>query len=155
MTKPKQAQVTWADVYSTSKYIADNVVKPDLIIGIASGGIIPTAIIARRLNVFNVQHIGIKSYTEQKTQESIQLYYKPNLSNITADKKILIVDDLLDSGSSFKYVCNYLMDNGIRSTNIQCAALYYKIKDSDQFIPNNFVQGTNCPGDVWLVYPWE
>lgn len=154
MKESIQKYVDWTEVNHLCNVIANNVVKPDLIIGIATGAMIPTSIVARKLNIFNVEFIGLKSYTKEKTQNSIQLYHKPDLE-FASDKKILVIDDLLDSGNSFNYVNNYLLSLGLLQSNIQYAVMHYKIKDEKQYKPLNFVYGTQCAGDVWLAYPWE
>lgn len=154
MKTSKQQYIDWPEVYHLCNYVADNVIKPDLIIGIAAGGVIPAAIIAKRLKVYNVEFIGIKSYTEEKLQETIQMYQAPQ-HPIPLDKKILIIDDLLDSGNSFKYIRNYLYNLSVSPFNVQFGAMHYKLKTEDQFKPHNFVYGTQCAGDVWLAYPWE
>ena len=151
--EPEKLVVDWQTVYHLCRHIATEVVKPDLIIGIAAGGLIPTAMIAKRLKVYNIDHIGIRSYGEDKKRGNIELYHEPNLRLVPEHAKILVIDDLLDSGSSFEYVETYLEELGY--SNIQCASLHFKVKHDDtQYKPRNFVCGSKC-GDVWVSYPWE
>ena len=101
--------------------------------------------LAYLLEIDKIYTIGYKSYKGKK-QTQLKLIKKLKLS----DKKILLVDDLSDTGKTLKRAFNdlqtpiYLLHNYISS-----ATLYYK-KDT-KFLPNFTVKQIND----WIQFPWE
>ncbi|WP_106827991.1 phosphoribosyltransferase [Parabacteroides pacaensis] len=79
----------------------------DMIIAIANGGVIPAAILNQRLNT-DLQLLKIRlrdanqqpMYTEPKLLTSINFDYK--------DKTILLVDDRVKTGSTFRFALGLL-----------------------------------------------
>lgn len=126
---------------------------PDLIIGVAGGGVIPAGIIARALKCYNIEFIGLRSYNENCSQDShLQMYRIPNLTTQSRSQQVLVIDDILDTGNTFKFVDEYLRDKNFK--NIQYAALHHKLKPL-QYVPDNLVYGTQCESESWIEYPWE
>lgn len=147
-----QNHCDWNQVYIYIANIVNKISRPDLIIGIAGGGIIPASMIARQLKMYNITYIGLKSYSDHNVQNEIQMYLEPDLSKQDVNQNVLIVDDILDTGNTFKYMHEYLTKKQFK--NIQYAALHHKLKPL-QYIPSNLVYGTQCESNIWIQYAWE
>jgi hypoxanthine phosphoribosyltransferase len=147
--------VNWNSIHLYCQTIANKVKKPNLIIGIAGGGLIPTSIIARHLKCYNILYIALRSYNIDNTQSNeMEMYHVPEMSFQDRDQQVLVIDDILDTGNTFKYMDWYLKSRDFK--NIQYAALHHKIKDTNiQHIPNDFIYGTQCQNTSWIEYPWE
>lgn len=119
----------------------------DAIIGVARGGMVPATRLAYTLYK-PLYCISVKSYSENKEQENMELLQVPILTKET--KRVLIVDDINDSGNTFRYIRNYFLNHFPN-----CACSFFSIFAKEG---NNFPQatyGSKVPNDTWLVFPWE
>ena len=115
--------------------------RPDFIVGISRGGLVPARILSDILDA-KVLIIGIKFYkgvgeTDPRPTITQDL---PKLEG----KKILIVDDIADSGNSLIAATEYLKGNELRT-----ATLHYK--ETSKLKPDYFIDTAT----QWIVYPWE
>jgi hypoxanthine phosphoribosyltransferase len=103
--------------------------------------------------------------------ELFQIYLKKQLANVSVEfyeqfgetkgkptitqpisisvkeKKLLIVDDVADTGQSLVLVKKYLKDEG--ASEIKIASIYYK--PWSIVIPDYYQKETN----LWIIFPWE
>ncbi|MGE0207493.1 MAG: phosphoribosyltransferase, partial [Candidatus Babeliales bacterium] len=63
-------------------------------------------------------------------------------------KYILIVDDLVDTGETMKFLIEALKDS-LPKTTIKIATLYYK--PTSCIKPDYYIEETTN----WIVFPWE
>lgn len=121
------------------------------VISLNRGGCIPGVVISHRLNanhgVFTVQSYNGK----EKMKEVKHDLYISMLGQIHPSDRILIVDDILDSGDSLKAVMKKIpkIDSDIK--NIDTAVLCYKPKSS--VTPTYY--GEEVSGHTWVSFPWE
>lgn len=132
-----------------SDEVADKIMasgfSPDVLIGIATGGLIPLSLLARRFPEAEVLTISAKSY-EKETQGQIQIGGLPDTN--LAGKNVLVVDEIVDRGTTLKRVKELLADKGIMS--IQTAVLFVH-KEHCEFPPDFYAKETA----EWIVFPWE
>src|ERR1700686_2556382 len=76
------------------------------IVAIPRGGLVPAAIIARELELRVIETVCIASYHDYKTQGGLQVLktIAPEIAKGGDGAKILIVDDLVDTGATAKLV---------------------------------------------------
>jgi hypoxanthine phosphoribosyltransferase len=129
-----------------SEKISKSGYQPDIIVGIARGGMVPANILADLLNVRQVSMIRVEFY-EDIAKPSIQPVLTQFLSVEVNGKKILLVDDISDSGQSLKVVKQYLIERG--AVEVKIATLYAKV--TTQTMPD-FVEKITVH---WIVFPWE
>ena len=96
--------VSWDKIHEICLIFADEIkqdgFKPDLIIAIARGGLPVARIMADLLVVRNMKSIQIKSYDNQKKSSLIKI--ESFKKELFIKKKILICEDIVDSGDSLK-----------------------------------------------------
>ena len=147
----------WQQVHEMCNTLSLMVERPDLIIAVARGGLIPAALVANVLNVRRIYNVGIKSYLEPGLHDVPTVYQRiDNESHLwEPDTKILVIDDILDTGSTFKYLHNDLSkEKGF--TDISYATLHYKVRnDINQYIPPNHVFVEEVYQTTWVEYAWE
>jgi hypoxanthine phosphoribosyltransferase len=138
----------WKDIEELVEGLADKMdgFNPDVLIGISRGGLVPVRLLSDYLNNPNVAIFRIEFYKGiGQTNE------KPEITHpLTIDvkgKKVLIVDDVSDSGKSLIVAKEYIEKLGAKEVRI--ATLHYKPRSS--FKPDYYVGET----DAWIVYPWE
>ncbi len=125
--------------------------KPDGIIGILRGGAVPCLVIHElfKLNGLEIPFdmITAKSYNG-KEQAEVKLR---GLSEVEAfDKKLLLVDDLWDTGNTLNRIISVL--NSMGAKEIRTATLYYKPTKNLQIIkPDYYLRETS----EWVVFPHE
>ena len=113
--------------------------KPTHIVGIARGGLVPAVMLSHRLNL-PMETLGV-SFRDNKATHHTK--FKP-----IKDARYLIVDDINDSGTTFKVVTDIFKN---RRLNHRTAALINKEKsDFDvDFYGEMFYH------DDWINFPWE
>ncbi|ORE96475.1 xanthine phosphoribosyltransferase [Acuticoccus yangtzensis] len=117
----------------------------EAIICITRGGLVPSAIVARELGVRVIDTICIVSYGEFKQLENLSVLkdVAPNVTDIDP-KKLLIVDDLVDTGKTAQLVREKL-------PGVHVATVYAKPSGRPQV--DTFV--TEVSQDTWIYFPWD
>ena len=141
---------TWNQIYEmllsqAQKILAQNY-RPDIVIGIARGGLIPALILADLLETSEFATIQIEFYVDINQTNSEPTLKQP-LTAIVAHKKVLVVDDIADSGESLKLAKTHLQDQG--ASKIKTATLYQKPQSTTT--PNFYEKQTTN----WVVFPWD
>lgn len=113
------------------------------IITIARGGLIPAAMIAHRLGCKKpIQIINTKSYDDDNNRKELELKIPPDLY---FTKNTLIVDDIVDTGETFKAIMKRL-DGGRYCSLIT--------KQRERFM-EDFFFGVEVSKNTWVQFPWE
>ena len=141
---------TWGQIYdltlSLAKKISASGYRPQVIVGIIRGGLVPARILADLLEVPQVATIQVEFYVNiGKTAAEPVL--KQGLAVPVAGKRVLVVDDIADSGKSLQLALDYLQVQG--AADVRSATLYYKPKSL--VMPSFFEKVT----EFWVVFPWE
>jgi hypoxanthine phosphoribosyltransferase len=146
--------INYENIFDYARYLCECIkesnFKPDIILGISRGGLILTRIIADMLGVEDIKIIGAKSYFSiGKKEEDVVLY---NLDDVKlTSQKVLIVDDVADSGKTLEVIANYVeKDLNVGCGNYKVATLHYK-PNTSVYEPDFYVVETK----QWVVYPWE
>lgn len=129
-----------ADIQKLAKQIKS---KYNCILGISRGGNIPATILAEALNI-PLCIIAISSYKKTKKTE-VKVYNGISNSNaFFTSKKILIVDDLIDTGDTMKYLLKVIGDK-----KVDIAVIYNKQKEIvPEYCVENIKKG-------WIKFPYE
>jgi len=120
--------------------------KPDVIVGVSRGGWIPARILSDLLENSNLANVKVECY-EGFNEVGKKATLTQRLSADVSGKRVLVVDEVADSGRSLKLVTQHIQEQG--ASQIKTAALYYK-RDS-AFTPDYYEEETYC----WVVFPWE
>ena len=144
--------VSWAEAYRLARALAHKIVesgfKPDIIIGISRGGLVP----ARMICDFLLQDELIPTQTEHwgvaSKHETARIKYSlPKEADISG-KNVLVVDDVADTGDSISLIMDYLEQK--EPIEIRTAVLHYKT--SSTVIPDYW--GEKLEDWNWIIYPW-
>ena len=126
----------------------ERVSKIDTIICIGRGGYVPGTYISHKLGVDKVYTIVTKSYTDDNKQGELKLIQAPNLND--DDQRILIVDDIVDSGNTYKAIKKWF-SIVYPTKDLIFASIAYKEKSTF----SDVVYGLVVPENDWIVFPWE
>ena len=112
---------------------------PDLIIGIARGGVIPAVLLSKRLNVKDMYVLKVR-------KEGGERRVMAEIFTDVSKKKVLLIEDMLETGKSMIVAKQYLEENGATAIT---ACLY--IMSQTEVQPDYFLR--EVP-DV-VHFPWE
>jgi xanthine phosphoribosyltransferase len=149
-TADKIFPVSWDQFHRDSRALAWRLHAAgpfDALVCITRGGLVPAAIVARELNVRVIETVCIASYHDYKNQGDITVI-KGIAEEITAmgtqGRRVLIVDDLVDTGRTAKVVRDLLPE-------AHFATVY--AKPMGRPLVDTFV--TEVSQDTWIYFPWD
>ncbi|WXG40796.1 MAG: phosphoribosyltransferase [Candidatus Freyarchaeum deiterrae] len=150
MTKVEFIALSWDEVYDLllklAKKIVDQNFKPDLIVGIARGGWVVARILSDLLDIRKIGSIRVEFY-EDVLLTRVRPLITQEISVEVGGKKVLLCDDVADTGKSLEVAADYLKKKGVSDMKISTIHL----KPKSLVCPNYYVSET----DAWIIYPWE
>jgi hypoxanthine phosphoribosyltransferase len=144
--------VSWDEAYQLAKSLANKIkrsgFRPDMVIGVARGGFVPARIVCdilfqKDLTSIRVEHWGVASSLGKAKIK----YPLPEEAAING-KRILIVDDVADSGGTYAAILDYMKAKA--PAEVKTASLHYKTCSS--LIPDYW--GEKQDTWQWIIYPW-
>ncbi|MFW6310159.1 MAG: phosphoribosyltransferase [Prolixibacteraceae bacterium] len=137
------------EVYRLSVQLAEKISASstafDAVVGIARGGFPPARFLCDFLNIERLYSIQIKHYGSGAEQKEKAEILNENIGKIT-NKKILLADDVNDSGKSLQAASGLLQSASVLKT----AVLHEK---NTTEIKADFA-GETIDEWKWLIYPW-
>lgn len=142
------------DSFAFARKIYDTGYRPDLLIGLWRGGT-PIAISVHEFFVFkghNCANLPVKcvSYAGLAQTNSFAIDLPEKFESFLAPgKKILVVDDVFDSGQTAFKLKELLLNHGC---DPKIATLYYKPENNrTSIVPDFYLKSTQ----EWIVFPHE
>jgi uncharacterized protein len=142
---------SWDEILEKSIKLAEKIrlfekEQFDGIVGISRGGLALTRIMSDLLDTQNVMITRCEYYTdigEKKKKPVITQKIQGKISG----KKILVVDDVADSGESLIVIKEYLESKN--PSDLKISTIF--IKPWCKMFPDYYVSKT----DAWIIFPWE
>jgi len=122
----------------------------DCLLVITRGGLVPACLISEQLGLRNILVAAVMFYTGVDERVEAPIFLQFPADPLLAGKKVLVVDDVWDSGRTILAVKARVQEAQGRPT---LAVLHYKPKYS-QF-PNTRPDFFGAESADWLVYPWD
>lgn len=143
--------LTWDAFGQASRDLAQEVVDdgfhPDLILGIARGGLLPAGTISYALGIKNLHVINVEFYTgvNERLEMPVMLPPVPQAVDLSA-KSVLIVDDVADTGGTLQLVRDFCTEH---VADARCAVIFEKDRSA---VKCEYVwKRTND----WIDFPWS
>lgn len=132
------------DAFTLLRKIEASGQRLDLIVAIARGGMTIAQILSDFLSL-PVATFTVSSYKDlhQGKSSDVSFHVGGDLKN----KRILLVDDVSDTGKTFERGVEYLHKLG--ATSVATASLL--VKPQSKYIPDFYVKKTSA----WIVFPYE
>ena len=135
----ERSYCTWQDVDLLVQNLAYKIQrsckKYDAILAITNGGIVPARLMARELNINDIQFIPIRN----------KKLFINKLPPLHKSKKYLIVDEIYDTGNTFSKV-----SDSLRGFDCDFAFLMSRYRDSNVTLVAKILNHNK-----WVVFPWE
>ena len=137
------------DVNTLCREIVLDKFDPCCIVGLSRGGLLPGVMMSHWLNKpFNPVKAALRDFPEWED-------YLPRKT----DERVLIVDDICDSGETFTRMKNYIKGPRMNQplelpTEVRFASLWWN--NECDFEPHYYAQ--ECAKDtegIWIHFPWE
>ena len=143
----KKLWYEWKDMQRDTNSLCREVVMdkfdPNVIVGISRGGLLPGVMMSHWLSKpFKPIIAALRDFPEWEE-------YLPRKS----DDKVLIVDDVCDSGATFEKLSKILEERG-NGVEVRFASLWWN--NEVDFEPHYYAQ--ECAKDsenIWIHFPWE
>jgi hypoxanthine phosphoribosyltransferase len=118
---------SWDQIYdfllNIAKRIRRNGFKPDIILGVSRGGWPPARVMSDLLENPNVVNVAAEFYVGVAETRDKPVITQP-VSVSVKNKKVLVVDDIADTGQSLKLVLSHLEEEG--ASEVKTTTIYYK-----------------------------
>ena len=127
--------------------IRDSGVAPDLIVAIGRGGYVPGRILADLLGLMDLVGIRIEHYRGAHRGPAARI--RQPLAIDISGRRILLVDDVSDTGDTFELALEHLAEQGAPAS-VHTAAMHHKIvsRIEPDFYARKIVKWR------WIIYPW-
>jgi hypoxanthine phosphoribosyltransferase len=147
----ERERMTWAELGSGTRDLAAQIVgdgyEPDLILGIARGGLLTSGALSYALDVKNAFTMNVEFYTgvDERLPVPMLLPPVPDLVDLR-DERVLIADDVADTGQTLKLVKDFLAG---KTGEVRVAVLYEK---PWSIVSCEYVWRRT---DRWIDFPWS
>jgi len=150
LQNPKYVAPSWDDVYGMLVGLASEIrlsgYNSQVIVGVSRGGWPPARVMSDLLENPNLANMKVEFYKNIGVTAKRPKITQPITSEVSG-KRVLVVDDVADSGQSLRVASKHLVRNGARE--IRVCTLYLKPKSV--FKPNHYARTTS----KWVIFPWE
>ncbi len=141
---------TWQELddltFSLSQKIKKSGIEIDRLVTLAKGGWPMSRSLVDFLGIEKIASIGIKFYSGVGERLKKPFIYQ-NIPVSIYGEKILLFDDVTDTGYSLEFAKRYLQDNGVEK--IYTATLFYK--PTSRVKPDFYAFETSS----WIIFPYE
>jgi hypoxanthine phosphoribosyltransferase len=130
-----------------AEIVVEDGYEPDWIVGIARGGLLIAGAIGYALSIKNIATMNVEFYTDVEERLDMPVLLPPvlNLLDLT-DTKVLVVDDVADTGETLKMVLDLLATS---VAEVRSLVIYEK---SRSMVKADFVWKRT---DQWINFPWS
>ncbi|KQU03971.1 phosphoribosyltransferase [Rhodococcus sp. Leaf7] len=143
--------MTW-DLFGTAsreltRTVVDSGFRPDIVIAVARGGLIPAGALSYAMGVKAAGTLNVEFYTEVEETLPDPVVLAPLLdTDAIVGKKLLVVDDVADSGRTLSLVVGLLNEH---AAEVKSAVVYTKPRT---IITPDFSWRET---DLWIEFPWS
>ena len=148
---PPRERMSWADLGEASRGLASAIVddgyEPDLILGIARGGLLVAGALSYAIGVKNTFTMNVEFYTGVDERLPVPMILPPVPALVDLqDARMLIADDVADTGQTLALVKGFCAG---QVGEVRTAVLYEKPRSA---VRCDYVWRRT---DRWIDFPWS
>lgn len=137
---------------SLAQQIVDSGWLPDVVVAVARGGLLPAGAVAYALGVKAMGTMNVEFYTGVAQTLTEPVFLPPLMDTHTlVGKKVLVVDDVADSGRTLAKVMDAVAELGTPSRPTQARSAVVYVKPSSVIKPDYCWRHT----PRWITFPWS
>lgn len=141
--------VSPVDAILHAKRIAEKIIEsgyePDLIVAVLRGGVVLARLLSDLLNVGEIKVIRVIHYDALESTKIARIVEPLNCR--LDGRKVLLVDDVADTGESLILAREHILEMG--ASDVRIATMHYK--PWSKIRPDYYSEET----EAWVVYFWE
>lgn len=156
--------LTWQEFGDGIRELAQQIVDsgwvPDLVVAVARGGLLPAGALAYAMGLKAIGTMNVEFYTDIAETLPEPVLIPPLMDPSSLEgKKVLVVDDVADSGKTLALVMKMIREQGVpgldgktpaaRVSEARSACIYHKSRSI--MTPNYVWKHT----DAWINFPWS
>ena len=122
------------------------------VLGIARGGLIPATYLVYQLGCpLNVLYL--RSYPKPNVQKEVESYGVLPFRTRPLPKRVIVVDDIQDTGKSFDFVKDFFKTNfpDIETELVYCVVVY---REREGLKPPD-LYGSKTASEDWVIFPYD
>lgn len=143
--------VSWHAVHALARRLAHRVIdsgyRPEVIVAIGRGGLVPGRLLSDLLGQMDLTSFKIEHYRHAGKLRAARVRYP--LAAAVAGRRVLLVDDVADSGETFAVALEHLASRGAPAA-VKSAVLHYKTVSP--YRPDFYARRVR--NWRWIIYPW-
>ena len=148
---PPRERMSWAQLGEASRELARAIVddgyEPDLILGIARGGLLVAGALSYAIGLKNTFTMNVEFYTGVDERLPVPMILPPVPALVDLqDARMLIADDVADTGLTLMLVKDFCAG---KVGEVRCAVLYEKPQSE---VRCEYVWRRT---DRWITFPWS
>lgn len=145
--------VSWSDIEKWCSSIRTKVVEnfsPEVIIGLSRGGLVPSRILSDSLWIKDLLSVKTEHWGITATKSGQAVLNDPGKLNLKG-KKVLIVDDITDTGQSMKLAYDFVKSQD--PAEIKTATMLHITRS--EFVPDYYGELVDQTQWTWFIFPWN
>ncbi|MCL4332178.1 MAG: phosphoribosyltransferase [Candidatus Thermoplasmatota archaeon] len=145
--------VSWAEIDNWCRKITTKLhgnFKPDVIIGLSRGGLVPSRILSDAMFVKDLYAVKTEHWGITATRNGEATIQKTSDLNV-AGKRVLIVDDITDTGGSMKLAYDFIKT--LNPSELRTSTMLHI--NHSTFVPDFFAEEVSQETWTWFIFPWN
>lgn len=144
--------ITWGEAlklcYRLAEKISISGYRPDIVVPIMRGGLVPALIVSDVLNVDSFYALRVKHWGIAEEVYSVPIIEQLPQGKIEG-RKVLVVDEVADTGKTLDVAIKELLK--LRPAEVRSAVLH--LKPNSVITPDYFAE--RLDRWLWIFYPWS
>ncbi len=145
--------VSWGEIEEWCDRMRHKVMEdysPDTIIGIARGGLVPARILSDRMWIKDLLSVKTEHWGITATKDGAATL-KSSVSSDIKGKKVLLVDDITDTGESLRVASQHVAS--LEPSELKTATMLHISRS--KLVPDFFAQEVDEKSWTWFIFPWN
>ncbi len=154
MVKVPIRLVSWDEIAEWARVLSMKIKNsgwiPDIVVAIARGGYAPARLVCDYLGIMDLVSLQVVHWPST-AQVAEKAYIKYPISIDLSGRKVLVIDDIVDTGDSIQLAKEYI-ERSNKNVEVRTAALQW-ISTVAKFKPDYWA--VEVRDWTWFVYPWN
>lgn len=146
--------VSWKNIEEWVKVVIEKIegdgYRPDIIIGLARGGLVPARLISDRMQLKDLYAVKTEHWGITATPDG-QARITQTLPIDISGKRVLVVDDITDTGQSLSLAVNHVKSLG--PSEMKSATLLHILHS--KYVPDYYANEVPEDKWTWFIFPWN